>query len=139
YSKDKKLYFLPPKLTGDYTVEAGTEVLVGHSIEDPHFSSITIPASVRFWNGYVFCFSEAPEGTFRLVLDWTAEQLDNLGLSSSISSAYFRQYVSGTKTHIDKFTLDVPEGLVETYKAKDVFNDATYDSTGTKHFTWATH
>ena len=139
YSKDKKLYFLPPKLTGDYTVEAGTEVLVGHSIENPHFSSITIPASVRFWNGYVFCFSEAPEGTFRLVLDWTAEQLDNLGLSSSISSAYFRQYVSGTQTHIDKFTLDVPEGLVETYKAKDVFNDATYDSTGTKHFTWVTH
>ena len=136
---EKRLVFLPPKLTGDYTVEEGTEGLGVHSIENPHFSSLTLPVSIRYWDGYTFCFSEVPESTFRLILNWNAEQLSAFSHSSSPAIVYFRQYVYGTGTFFDKFILDVPEGMVDAYKAKSIFTDTTYDSTGERHFTWATH
>ncbi len=139
YGSDKRLYFMPSTLTGDYTIEDGTKRLASHSILDPHFTSLTFPGSILNWSGYVFCFSTEPEASYRLILNWTAEQFVNFYCNSSPKSFYFAQTIYPYGTYFDRFILDVPEGMVDTYKERDVFKDTSYDSTGARHFTWATH
>ncbi|MBO4557175.1 MAG: leucine-rich repeat domain-containing protein [Bacteroidales bacterium] len=137
----KNLFFLPPKLTGDYTIEDGTTHVVSEAIFNPSFSSLTFPRSIKRWSGHLFEFyNKEPNDSYRLIFNWNAEELSAFYYqSSSISNFYFRLTSYPYSSYFDRFIIDVPADLLDDFKALSIFKDTTYDSTGSKHFTWATH
>jgi hypothetical protein len=100
----KSLFWVPEKLTGEYTVPDGVETISGNSICKIKLTKVVIPASVK-WIG-MDNFLECPLLT-DVVLAWSDPAAVTVGNVNYLFES----------TDIGKITLHVPAGTAAAYGA----------------------